>query len=96
MAEEKHSKIEDIKDNLYDRKDTTSGRHFKGILHKVKYKAPQEWQKDEDLNSSLEEMKKPKTSIFKKRGTSQRHQIFKQIFNKKRLKVVSLFNISRH
>lgn len=67
MPEDKHSKIEDIKEHLYDPRDRVSGHYFEGNLHQVKYKVPGEWGKDNKLNEKKEEdlMRKPKTSIFK-------------------------------
>jgi hypothetical protein len=67
MVEEKHSKIEDIKGHLYDPDDKLLSHHFEGELHKIKYKVPNEWEEDKKLKGIAEEdqMKKPKTSIFK-------------------------------
>lgn len=64
MAEEKRSKIEDIKSHLYDLGDKSSGHHFEGELHEVKYKVNQEWEGPDNLNKN--EMRQPRTSIFKK------------------------------
>jgi len=68
MAEGNHSKIEDVKSHLYDHGDKSSGHHFEGELHKIKYKVDEEWKRDEKLQNDLEknEMRKPKSSIFKK------------------------------
>lgn len=66
MLEDKHSKIEDIKVNLYNPEDKELGHHFEGILHKIKYEAKDKWDDDkltEDRDTN--EMKKPKISIFK-------------------------------
>lgn len=69
MSEEKHSKIEDLKSHLYDRNDTKfQGRHFEGILHKMNYKASNDWNNEtkKDEIKAEEEMKKKHSSIFKK------------------------------
>lgn len=67
IKEEKHSKIEDIRENLYDPQDKTPGHYFEGNLHKIKYKVSNDWVNDDKLKGEKEEiqMKKPKTSIFK-------------------------------
>jgi hypothetical protein len=66
MSEDKHSKIEDIKVNLYNPEDKELEHHFEGSLHKIKYEAKDKWDDDkltEDRDTN--EMKKPKISIFK-------------------------------
>ncbi len=67
MKEEKHSKIEDIREHLYDPKDKIPGHYFEGNLHKLKYKVSNDWGGDSKLNEKIEEnnMKKRKTSVFK-------------------------------
>lgn len=61
---ENENKIEDIKRRLYDPKDTVTHRSKEGVLHPINHKVESEWQHKEDENSN--NMKKPKTSIFKK------------------------------
>lgn len=66
MSEKDHeNKIENIKRHLYDPVDTVSHRVHEGTLHTINHKVEQEW-RNEELNSSLSNMRKPKTSIFKK------------------------------
>ncbi|MCX6754073.1 MAG: hypothetical protein NTV03_03405, partial [Candidatus Nomurabacteria bacterium] len=64
MTESDH-KIEDIKRHLYDPVDTVTHRIHEGVLHKVNHKVEPEW-RNEELNNSMSDMRKPKTSIFKK------------------------------
>ncbi len=68
MPENEKHKIEDIKRHLYDQEDTISKRHHEGVLHPQSFKVAESWEtdKNEDLNSQNNQMKKPKTSIFKK------------------------------
>lgn len=67
MKEERHSKIEDIREHLYDPKDKIPGHYFEGNLHQIKYKVSNAWGDDNKVNENKEEiqMKKPRTSIFK-------------------------------
>lgn len=58
-------KIEKIKHRLYDPIDTVSHRIHEGTLHTINHKVESEW-RNEELNNSLNNMRKPKTSIFKK------------------------------
>lgn len=58
-------KIEKIKHHLYDPVDTVSHRIHEGTLHTINHKVEPEW-RNEELNNSLNKMRKPKTSIFKK------------------------------
>lgn len=64
MTESDH-KIEDIKRHLYDPVDTVTHRIHEGVLHKVDHKVEPEW-RNEELNNAMSDMRKPKTSIFKK------------------------------
>ncbi len=64
MIESDH-KIEDIKRHLYDPVDTVTHRTHEGILHTVNHKVEREWS-NEELNNAMSDMRKPKTSIFKK------------------------------
>lgn len=62
--QENENKIEDIKRRLYEPADTVTHRSKEGILHTINHKVEHEWKNDDlDIN---ENMKKPKTSIFKK------------------------------
>ncbi|MFA6355068.1 MAG: hypothetical protein WCW65_01430, partial [Candidatus Paceibacterota bacterium] len=61
----KEDKIENIKRRLYDPIDTVSHRVQEGTMHTINHKVEQEW-RNEELNNSLSNMRKPKTSIFKK------------------------------
>jgi hypothetical protein len=63
--QENENKIEDIKRRLYEPADTVTHRSKEGILHPINHKVEPEW-KNEEINNSLSDMKKPKTSIFKK------------------------------
>lgn len=64
MTDSDH-KIEDIKRHLYDPVDTVTHRVHEGVLHKVNHKVESEW-RNEELNNAMSDMRKPKTSIFKK------------------------------
>ena len=64
MSENEH-KIEDIKRHLYDPVDTVTHRTREGVIHPVSHKVEPEW-RNEEINNSLNYMRKPKTSIFKK------------------------------
>ena len=61
---ENEDKIEGIKRRLYEPVDTVTHRSKEGVLHPVKHKVSEEWKSGED--ASLDNMKKPKISIFKK------------------------------
>ncbi|HAQ02468.1 TPA: hypothetical protein DEP30_01720 [Candidatus Nomurabacteria bacterium] len=63
--QENENKIEDIKRRLYEPRDTVTHRSKEGILHPIEHKVDQEW-KNEEFTNSMNVMKKPKTSIFKK------------------------------
>ncbi len=63
MLENDH-KIEDIKRRLYEREDTVTHRSREGVLHPINHIVEPEW-KDEE-NNSMGNIKKTKTSIFKK------------------------------
>ncbi len=64
MLENNH-KIEDIKRRLYEREDTVTHRSKEGVLHPVNHKVEPEWQHEEE-NITMNNLKKPKSSIFKK------------------------------
>ncbi|MDD3662986.1 MAG: hypothetical protein PHT84_03910 [Candidatus Pacebacteria bacterium] len=69
MSDLKSSKIEDIKGHLYDREDQGfQGRHFEGKLSQIGFKAKDDWgeKQNNDGEDNQIEMKKPKSSIFKK------------------------------
>lgn len=59
------NKIEDIKRRLYEPKDTVTHRVKEGVIHPINHKVDPEWE-NKDLDNSINIMKKPKTSIFKK------------------------------
>lgn len=63
--QENENKIEDIKRRLYEPTDTVTHRTKEGVLHTISHKVESEW-KNEELANSINNMKKPKTSIFKK------------------------------
>ncbi len=66
MSENEHeNKIEDIKRRLYEPLDTVTHRTHEGVLHTVNHKVESEW-KNEEIDNSLNMIKKPKTSIYKK------------------------------
>ena len=62
---EPENKIEDIKRRLYEPLDTVTHRTHEGVLHTVNHKVESEW-KNEEIDNSLNMIKKPKTSIYKK------------------------------
>ncbi len=68
MLEDNKNKIEDIKRNLYDPNDKSTGHQREGILHQVNHKVKEEWQSDEIKSSDTmnNKFKKPPVSIFKK------------------------------
>ncbi len=68
MEEKKFSKIEDIKSNLYSRKNDIPEKQIEGELHNIKYNTNKDWSKEdqEEIIQKEKEMKKHKTSIFKK------------------------------
>lgn len=69
MSDLKGSKIEDIKGHLYDREDQGfQGRHFEGKLSQIGFKTKDDWEENQDKKEEYNqiEMKKPKSSIFKK------------------------------
>lgn len=59
------NKIEDIKRHLYDPVDTVAHRIKEGTLHTVNHKVEPQWKSGPD-GESINNMRKPKTSIFKK------------------------------
>ncbi len=68
---EKDSKIEDLRNKLYEKEDVISSRHREGVLHRVGHDVSSDW-KDDYTKEELENMKrkireeKPKSSFFKK------------------------------
>jgi len=62
---ESENKIEDIKRRLYEPNDTVTHRTKEGILHPVNHHVGQEWN-NEELDNSMNKVKKPHMSIFKK------------------------------
>lgn len=65
LEKENESKIESVKLRLYEPEDRVTHRSKEGVIHPVRYKVENEW-KDEAMDSASKNMKKPKTSIFKK------------------------------
>lgn len=71
MLKENKNKIEDIKRNLYDPNDESTGHQREGILHQVKHKVLKEW-KDSPTDQTKQEgtmnnkFKKPPLSMYKK------------------------------
>lgn len=62
---ESENKIEDIKRRLYEPTDTVTHRTKEGVLHPVSHHVGQEWN-NEELDNSMNKVKKPHMSIFKK------------------------------
>lgn len=69
MPDDKH-KIEDIKNRLYDREDTVTNRHREVTLHPISHKVDTIWKTEavptEDNFTLENQMRKPRTSFFKK------------------------------
>ncbi len=61
--DEKQSKIEDIKQHLYDREDTTTARYKEGVLHQIPHPIARSWN-ESDIKEK--EIKVPSSSMFKK------------------------------
>jgi hypothetical protein len=59
------NKIEDIKRRLYEHDDNVTHRTKEGVLHTINHKVDSDWKHEEEVVPT-ENMKKPKTSIFKK------------------------------
>jgi len=59
---ENENKIEGIKRRLYEPVDSVTHRSKEGVIHPVNHNVEHEWKHEDPINN----MKKPKTSIFKK------------------------------
>ena len=68
---EKDSKIESLRNKLYEKEDFISGRHKEGVLHRVGHEVASDWG-DDYTKEELENMKrqnkleKPRSSFSKK------------------------------